>query len=123
MKNMKDKNMESNTNDRNIRMSFRVTSEEKTIIEKRALLTNTNSLSSYIRHMTLNGIIVNYENKEIKELIKSLGKIGVNINQIATRVNSTNNMYIEDVHYLRKVMNDIWQSVLCIQSTLQALGQ
>lgn len=115
--------MESNANDRNIRMSFRVTLEEKTIIEKRALLTNTNSLSSYIRHMTLNGIIVNYENKEIKELIKSLGKIGVNINQIATRVNSTNNMYIEDVHYLRKVMNDIWQSVLCIQSTLQVLGQ
>ena len=29
--------MESNANDRNIRMSFRVTLEEKTIIEKRAL--------------------------------------------------------------------------------------
>lgn len=109
--------------ERTIRMSFRVTPDEKHIIENRALQTNTNSMSAYIRHMAINGIIVNYENKEIKKLIKSLGKIGVNINQIATRVNSTNGMYIEDVHYLRKVMNEIWQSVLSIQSTLQVLGQ
>lgn len=115
--------MDNVKKDKSIIMTFRVTSEEKQIIEKRALQTNTNSTSAYIRHMALTGIIVNYENKEIKELIKSLGKIGVNINQIATRVNSTNNMYIEDVHYLRKVMNDIWQSVVSIQSTLQALGQ
>lgn len=119
----KDKNMGNQDFERTIRMSFRVTPDEKHIIENRALQTNTNSMSAYIRHMAINGIIVNYENKEIKELIKSLGKIGVNINQIATRVNSTNNMYIEDVHYLRKVMNEIWQSVLSIQSTLQALGQ
>lgn len=115
--------MNNNSIDKSTIMTFRVTPDEKHIIEKRALLTNANSTSSYIRHMAINGIIVNYENKEIKKLIKSLGKIGVNINQIATRVNSTNSMYIEDVHYLRKVMNEIWQSVLSIQSTLQALGQ
>lgn len=115
--------MDKVNKDKSIIMTFRVTSEEKQIIEKRALQTNTKSTSSYIRHMALTGIIVNYENKEIKELIKSLGKIGVNINQIATRVNSTNNMYIEDVYYIRKVMNQIWQSVLSIQSTLHALGQ
>ena len=122
-KNEKDKNMGNQDFERTIRMSFRVTPDEKHIIENRALQTNTNSMSAYIRHMAINGIIVNYENKEIKKLIKSLGKIGVNINQIATRVNSTNGMYIEDVHYLRKVMNEIWQSVLSIQSTLQVLGQ
>lgn len=36
-------------------------------------------------------------------------KIGVNINQIVKRVNTTGNIYREDIQELKKGLEEIWQ--------------
>ena len=40
---------------------------------------------------------------------KYLRKIGININQIAKRVNSTNTIYDEDIFEIKEQMKKIWQ--------------
>ena len=106
-----------------VKMSFRVTKEEKDFIAKKAEISESSSTGAYIRKMAISGVIVKYENKEIKAVRKSLGGIQKNINQMAIRVNATNRMYDEDFEYLKEVMNELWQSLTSIQSILLSLKQ
>lgn len=108
---------------KSIILKFRVTQEEKEIIELRAVQANKKSTSAYLRKIALTGVIVNYDNQELKELRKSLIGISTNINQIATRVNSTNRYYDDDIQYMKKVLNNIWQSLNSVQSNLRLLSQ
>ena len=36
-------------------------------------------------------------------------KIGVNINQIATKVNSTGNLYPEEMQELKEMVKELWR--------------
>lgn len=106
---------------RNIRLSFRVTNEEFEQIEKRAVKTNEQSLSSYLRKIAINGVIVNVNLTELTQLNKLLINSSANINQIARRVNATNRIYDEDISYIKKVNDEIWQLLKSVQSKLRSL--
>ena len=45
----------------------------------------------------------------IKNLIKEINKIGVNINQIAKRTNETNRIYEDDIKELKGELEQVWQ--------------
>lgn len=111
------------SSNRNIKISFRVTEDERDFIMQKAKLAESSSTGAYIRKMAIAGVIVKYENKDIKKLIKSLNGIQKNINQMAIRVNFTGRMYSEDFEYLKEVLNEVWQSLTSIQSTLLSLKQ
>lgn len=100
-------------------MNFRVTEQERDFIIEKAKVSESSSTGAYIRKMAIVGVIVKYENQEIKNLIKSLNGIQRNINQITMRVNSTNRIYDEDFKYMKGVLNEIWQSLTSIQSMLR----
>ena len=108
---------------RNVKITFRVTEDERKYITQKAIAAGSSSMGAYIRKMAITGVIVKYENKDLKNLQKSLGGIQRNINQMATRVNATNRMYGDDFVYLKEVMSDIWQSLTSIQSVLLSLNQ
>ena len=108
---------------RNVKITFRVTEDERAYITQKARVAESSSTGAYIRKMAITGVIVKYENKDLKNLQKSLGGIQRNINQMATRVNSTGRIYDEDFEYLKEVMNDVWQSLTSIQSVLLSLKQ
>lgn len=108
---------------RNCVMKFKVTKEEKEFIINKAKLAESSSTSAYIRKMAIVGVIVKYENQDIKKLIKSLAGIQRNINQMAIRVNATNRMYDEDFEYLKEVMNEVWHTLTSIQSVLLSIKQ
>lgn len=108
---------------RNVYITLRVSPSEKEFIMQKAKLAECSSTGAYIRKMAIAGVIVKYENKNIKKLIKSLNGIQKNINQMAIRVNSTGRMYSEDFEYLKEVLNEVWQSLTSIQSTLLSLKQ
>lgn len=110
-------------NKRKIKISFRVTDEERNFIIQKAKLAESPSTSAYIRKMAIAGVIVKYENQDIKKLIKSLSGIQRNINQMAIRVNATNRIYDEDFDYMKEVLNDIWHTLTSIQSVLLSLQQ
>lgn len=106
-----------------IKITFRVTENEKKIIEIKAKKAGVKNISSYIRRIAVKGIIVNYENQGLLNLMKGMRGIQTNVNQIAMRVNSTNRVYDEDFKYLKKVMKDIWQQLESIQSSLHSICQ
>ncbi len=108
---------------RNSILTLRVSNEEKEFIIKKAKLAESSSTGAYIRKMAIAGVIVKYENQDIKKLIKSLSGIQRNINQMAMRVNATNRIYDEDFDYMKEVLNDIWHTLTSIQSVLLSLQQ
>ena len=52
------------------------------------------------------------------EMNKELHSIGVNINQIAKRVNETGSIYEEDIKEIQERLNKIWQLQRTILLTL-----
>ena len=108
---------------RNVKITFRVTEDERDYIQKKVQLAESGSTGAYLRKMAITGVIVKYENKDLTKLRKSLVGIQKNINQMAIRVNATSRMYDEDFVYLREVVNEIWQSLTSIQSVLLSLKQ
>lgn len=112
-----------NDEKRDIYLTIRVTQDEKDFITRKSTIAGCSSRAAYIRKMAITGVIVKYENKDLKNLQKSLGGIQRNINQMAIRVNATNRMYDEDFKYLKEVMNEVWQSLASIQTVLLSLKQ
>lgn len=114
---------EKSNNCRDVILKFRVNKAEKEIIEMRAVQAKKKSLSAYLRKISLTGVIVNYDNQQLKDLRKSILGIQTNINQIAARVNATNRFYEEDLNYIKKEVEEIWQSLNSVQSSLLSLWQ
>ena len=94
---------------RNIQIKFRVTEEEKQLIEQKMAQLPTRQIGAYLRKMAIDGLIIYTDTTNIKEMNKELHSIGVNINQIAKRVNETGSIYEEDIKEIQERLNKIWQ--------------
>ena len=57
--------------------------------------------------MAIDGLIIYTDTTNIKEMNKELHSIGVNINQIAKRVNETGSIYEEDIKEIQERLNKI----------------
>lgn len=94
---------------RNIQMKFRVTPEERKLIEQKMAQLPTKQIGAYLRKMAIDGYIIYTDLSEIKEFQKELQAIGRNINQIAKRVNSTDSVYSTDIAEIKERLDEIWQ--------------
>lgn len=94
---------------RNIQMKFRVTEEERRLIEQKMSQIPTKQIGAYLRKMAIDGLIIYTDTSNIKEFTKELQAIGCNINQIAKRVNSTGSAYKEDIEEIKERLDEIWQ--------------
>lgn len=108
---------------RNITIRFRVSTEEKDFIEKKAKLSGCKNVSSYLRKIAITGRIINYSADEFKSLRRDILGIKNNINQIALRVNSTHQVYTEDIQEIQDKVEQIWQQLQFIKSMLQSTKQ
>ena len=108
---------------RTVTMRFRVSSEEKEFIEKKAQLSGCKNVSSYLRKIAITGRIINYSADDFKSLRRDIAGIKNNINQIAVRVNATNKIYSDDIKELQDKADKIWQQLQSIQSMLHCIKQ
>ena len=76
---------------------FKVTDEERSLIEQRMALMGVHNMSAYIRKMCIDGYIVSLEIPELTECAKLLRFTSSNVNQIARRVNSGGGVYPDEV--------------------------
>lgn len=60
-----------------------------------------------------------YDGLALRDMTKEINKIGVNVNQVAARVNSTDSVYREDLEYLKSEVEKIWQLQKSILSKLR----
>ena len=96
-----------------------VTEEERKLIEQKMAQLPTSQIGAYLRKMAIDGYIIYVDVKNIKQYIQELQAIGKNINQIARRVNSTTNIYKEDIEEIKKRLDEIWQLQRYILSNLR----
>lgn len=86
---------------RTIGLFFKVSPEEKALIDKKMGQLGTTNQRAYLRKMAVDGYIVHLDMKSVKELVKLLRSISNNTNQIARRCNETRNLYAEDLKDLQ----------------------
>ena len=103
---------------RPIQVKFFVDERELGLIKARMAQLGIENMSAYLRKMAIDGLIIYTDTTNIKEMNKELHSIGVNINQIAKRVNETGSIYEEDIKEIQERLNKIWQLQRTILLTL-----
>lgn len=86
-----------------------VNEQERALIEEKMKLIPTSNFSAYARKMLIDGYIIQVDHTDIKAMTAEIQKIGVNVNQIAKRVNATGSVYQEDIDEIKGVLNEIWR--------------
>ena len=94
---------------RNVQIIVRVTEDERTLIEEKMKQIPTMNLSAYSRKMLIDGYIIVLDLQEIKTHTTQLQKIGVNVNQIAKRINETGRIYADDMDEIKRLMDEVWK--------------
>lgn len=94
---------------RNVQIIVRVTEEERALIEEKMKQIPTINLSAYARKMLIDGYIILLDTSEIKAHTAQLQKIGVNVNQIARRINETGRIYADDMDEVKRLMEEVWR--------------
>jgi SepF-like predicted cell division protein (DUF552 family) len=94
---------------RTVQIKFRVTEMERDLILEKMRLLHTDNMAAYLRKMAIDGYILIADHSELKALAAEIQKIGVNVNQIARRVNSTGSVYAEDLDEIKGALAEIWR--------------
>ena len=94
---------------RNVQIIIRVTEEERSLIEEKTRQIPTLNLSAYARKILIDGYIITLDLQEVKGHTAQLQKIGVNINQIAKRINETGRIYADDMNEIKRAMEEVWR--------------
>ena len=104
-------------------MQIRLSQEEFEAIERKFQNSGLRSRSEFIRTLIFEGIIVRISEDELKEIHRLVNNIAGNVNQIAVRVNSTGNIYAEDISEIKEGLQKIWQPLRYFQSQLRSVKQ
>ena len=94
---------------RKIVLRVPVTPEEQELIRQKMALLNTRNFSAYARKMLIDGYVVHIDTTDIRAQTAELQKIGVNVNQIARRLNNMGPLYTQDVADIKGALAQIWQ--------------
>lgn len=108
---------------RKITIKFRVNDDENKLLDEKFLMSKCKSKSQFMRAMIFKGFIVKFDDKKLKNIGRDISGIAKNINQIAVRVNSSNNIYAEDISEIQRDINELWRQLRYFQSELQKLRQ
>ena len=106
---------------RPIQVKFRVTPEERALIDKRMEQADTINMAAYLRKMAIDGYIVKLDLPELRDLISLLRRTSNNFNQIARRTNSTDRIYDDDIHDMKMMLEQTWEATNKVLEKLAAI--
>jgi len=92
------------------RIFFRVSEQELTLISDRMKLIGIQNREAYLRKMAIDGYILNLDLSDIQKMIRLLSNATNNLNQIAKRVNISQNIYKNDIKDLQEKYNELWET-------------
>ena len=96
---------------RKIQLNFRVTEQERRLIEERMQEFGTTNREAYLRKIAIDGMIVKLEVQELKEIVSLLRRTSNNVNQIAHRLNETGRIYEVDITDVQKQQEQLWNTL------------
>ena len=114
---MKDKLQRKNV------VKTRMSDEELEYFNRKFEMSGLKSKSEFMRLMFFEGMIVKFNDSDMEFLTRQISGMTSNINQIATRVNSTNKIYAEDIEEIKQKQEEIWQQLKYLESQLQLVRQ
>ncbi len=107
--------------EREIQIKFRVTPQERELIEQKMAQLGTTNMAAYLRKMAIDGFILKLELPELREMVTLLRRSSGNLNQIAKRVNETGRLYEEEVKEILEYQERLWQTANEILARLAEL--
>ncbi|MCL2222513.1 MAG: MobC family plasmid mobilization relaxosome protein [Oscillospiraceae bacterium] len=94
---------------RNVNLAFRVSEEERNLVDRKREESGIKCLRSFILKMVFEGRIIRVELDSVSDMTRLLSNATNNINQIARRVNETGNIYAADIDDLRRQYDKLWE--------------
>ena len=106
---------------RPIQVKFRVTPEERAMIDRRMAQADTINMAAYLRKMAIDGYVVKLDLPVLRDMISLLRRTSNNFNQIARRVNSTNRVYENDIQEMKTMLEQLWEANNSVLEKLAAI--
>ena len=106
---------------RPVQVKFRVTPEERKMIDRCMEQAGISNMAAYLRKMAIDGYVVKLELPELRDFISLLRRTSNNFNQIARRVNSTDRIYADDIAEMKNLLEQIWEADNRILEKLAAI--
>ena len=91
-------------------VQFYLDDDEQFILDEKFRLSGMKSKSAFLRKLILYGYVYDVDYSYLRNYNTELGRISSNLNQIAKRVNSTGNIYQEDIDEVKELMNEVWRT-------------
>ena len=106
---------------RDIQLNFRVTPQEREMIEAKMAQFGTTNMAAYLRKMAIDGYVVKLDLPELRELVSLLRYSSNNLNQLTRRTHETGRIYEADLEDIQQNQERIWTAAEKIVSSLAAL--
>lgn len=90
---------------------IRLSENERKQIKEKMEVCNIKNMSAYILKMAIDGMIINLNMPELKEISRLLRYNGNNINQIAKRLNEGKSVYASDIADIKEKQTQITDMV------------
>ena len=91
-------------------MQFYLDDDEQYILDEKFRVSGMKSKSAFLRKFILYGYVYDVDYSYLRNYNTELGRISSNLNQIAKRINSTGNIYQEDMDEVKELMNEVWHT-------------
>ena len=89
---------------------LRLNDDEKYILDAKCKIAEYKNKNDYLRHLILYGYTYFIDYSELHDYNINLSRISKSLNQIAARINSTGNIYQEDMQEVRELMKQVWHT-------------
>ena len=110
--------MKAPNRQREVQLKFRVTPEERALIEQKMEQLGTTNMAAYLRKMAVDGYVVHLELPELREMVSLLRRSSNNLNQLTRRVHETGRFYDADLEDLRQGQERLWDAAQKILTSL-----
>lgn len=102
--------------------NFRTTESEAAIMRKKMEALGIRNESAYMRALALNGYILKLDLPQIREMLRLLGNMTNNLNQIAKRLNTRGNLYETELEEIQQKQHELWKMMRQLLSILEHTG-
>lgn len=102
--------------------NFRTTESEAAIMRKKMEALGIRNESAYMRALALNGYILKLDLPQIREMLRLLGNMTNNLNQIAKRLNAHGNLYETEIEEVQQKQDELWKMMRQLLSILERTG-
>ena len=89
---------------------LRLNDDEKYILDVKCKNAEYKNKNDYLRHLILYGYTYFVDYSELHDYNINLSRISKSLNQIAARINATDNIYQDDMEEIKELMKQVWHT-------------